>query len=178
MEDGSIEEHLAYHTTHVGDCFFIPAGRIHSIGAGNFLIEIQQSSNDTFRVYDFNRTDDLGNRRELHVEQARQALNFKAEADYRTHYSARLGEASLMVQCPQFTTRLIRTEQTMQVDYAAIDSFVILIAYEGEAKLTDAAGNEVLLQAGESLLLPASNSALTIEPQGITRFSCVETFIP
>ena len=178
VEDGSIEEHLAYHTTHVGDCFFIPAGRIHSIGAGNFLIEIQQSSNDTFRVYDFNRTDDLGNRRELHVEQARQALNFKAEADYRTHYSARLGEASLMVQCPQFTTRLIRTEQTMQVDYAAIDSFVILIAYEGEAKLTDAAGNKVLLQAGESLLLPASNSALTIEPQGITRFSCVETFIP
>ena len=58
VEDGSIEEHLAYHTTHVGDCFFIPAGRIHSIGAGNFLIEIQQSSNDTFRVYDFNRTDD------------------------------------------------------------------------------------------------------------------------
>lgn len=177
VEDGSLEEHLAYHTTHVGDCFFIPAGRIHSIGAGNFLIEIQQSSNDTFRVYDFNRTDDLGNRRELHVAQAREALNFHADSDYRTHYEARMDEPSMMVSCPQFTTRLIRTEHTISVDYTTTDSFVIFVAYEGEARITDAAGQQTLLRAGESLLLPAENTAVEIAPLGINRFSCVETYI-
>lgn len=177
VEDGTLEAHLANHDTHPGDCFFIPAGRIHSIGAGNFLIEIQQSSNDTFRVYDFNRTDAAGNRRELHVEQAKVALNYKAEAEYRTHYTPTLNAPALMVSCPQFTTRLIQADSPTEVDYRTTDSFVILIAYEGAARLTDGAGHTFTLRPGESVLLPAANESLKFEPEDGKCFSCVETFI-
>lgn len=177
LEDGSLEEHLAYHDTKAGDCFFIPAGRIHSIGADNFLIEIQQSSNDTFRVYDFNRTDAQGNRRELHVAQAQEALDYKAYDEYRSHYTAEQNVATLMVECPQFTTRLIKADQELVMNYADIDSFVILIAYEGSAQLTDSEGNTTTLAKGESILLPACNENLTITPVGGEQFSCVETFV-
>jgi mannose-6-phosphate isomerase len=177
LEDGSLEEHLAYHDTKAGDCFFIPAGRIHSIGADNFLIEIQQSSNDTFRVYDFNRTDAQGNRRELHVAQAQEALDYKAYDEYRSHYTAEQNAATLMVECPQFTTRLIKADQELVMNYADIDSFVILIAYEGSAQLTDSEGNTTTLAKGESILLPACNENLTITPVGGEQFSCVETFV-
>lgn len=177
LEDGTLEKHLAYHKTQVGDCFFIPAGRIHSIGAGNFLIEIQQSSNDTFRVYDFNRTDAQGNRRELHVAQAQEALDYKAYDEYRTHYAQPQNGVSMMVQCPEFTTRLMQTCETIELDYTEIDSFVILIAYEGEATLTDDMGNTTTLRKGESILLPACNETLTITPAAGEKFSCVETFV-
>ena len=177
LEDGSLEEHLAYHDTKAGDCFFIPAGRIHSIGADNFLIEIQQSSNDTFRVYDFNRTDAQGNRRELHVAQAQEALDYKAYDEYRSHYTAEQNAATLMVECPQFTTRLIKADQELVMNYADVDSFVILIAYEGSAQLTDSEGNTTTLAKGESILLPACNEKLTITPVGGEQFSCVETFV-
>lgn len=177
LEDGSLEEHLAYHDTKAGDCFFIPAGRIHSIGADNFLIEIQQSSNDTFRVYDFNRTDAQGNRRELHVAQTQEALDYKAYDEYRSHYTAEQNAATLMVECPQFTTRLIKADQKLVMNYADVDSFVILIAYEGSAQLTDSEGNTTTLAKGESILLPACNESLTITPVGGEQFSCVETFV-
>ena len=175
VEDGSIEEHLAYHTTHVGDCFFIPAGRIHSIGAGNFLVEIQQSSNDTFRVYDFDRTDANGNKRELHVAQAREALDYKAYPEYRTHYEAKDDCCTVLVDCPQFTTRRYALTKPFTSDCSDIDSFVIFIAYEGAALLRDAEGNEVALKAGEAVLFPASNASVTIEPQ-TPRFACLDTY--
>lgn len=177
LTDGTLTDHLAMHETHAGDCFFIPAGRIHSIGAGNFIVEIQQSSNDTFRVYDFDRTDAQGNKRELHVEQAREALNFKAEKEYRTHYTHQPDQPVELVTCPQFTTRLIEAEKGLQLDHSAIDSFVILIAYEGEAILTDAEGNAITLHAGQSVMFPASNSSIEIRPVSEGKFSCLETYV-
>ena len=177
LEDGTLTDHLARHDTHPGDCFFIPAGRIHSIGAGNFLVEIQQSSNDTFRVYDFDRMDDLGNKRELHVLQAREALNYKAEKEYRTHYEAKKDEVVQLVDCPEFTTRLLQLDKEISVDYRQIDSFVIYIAYEGAATLTDAEGNEVQLKAGQSVMFPAVNTGVTIRLEAGSSFSCLETFV-
>lgn len=177
LAEGTLTSHLAYHDTHPGDCFFIPAGRIHCIGAGNFLVEIQQSSNDTFRVYDFDRVDDLGNKRELHVEQARKALNYKAEPNYRTQYEPHPGQPVVLVNCPEFTVRLLQSAGEMTVDYAGIDSFVIYVAYEGKAMLTDSEGNELMLEAGQSVLFPAVNAAVRIEPVGNAGFSCLETFV-
>ena len=174
LADGTLMSHLSRHTTHAGDCFFIPAGRIHSIGAGNFLVEIQQSSNDTFRVYDFDRTDAQGHKRELHVEQAREALNYKAEADYRTHYTLQRNACTPLVDCPQFTTRLYQLDAPVTTDYSAIDSFVIVIAYRGAATLHHDGGC-IRLTAGESVLLPAVNSSITFQPEG-EGFEALETF--
>lgn len=174
LADGTLMQHLSRHTTHPGDCFFIPAGRIHSIGAGNFLVEIQQSSNDTFRVYDFDRTDAQGHKRELHVEQAREALDYKAQPDYLTHYTPQRNACVKLVDCPQFTTRLIQLDAPLTSSYADIDSFVIVIAYKGAATLAYDEG-ELHLQAGESVLLPATNRSITFKPEA-GGFEALETF--
>ena len=176
LADGSLCDHLCRYETHAGDCFYIPAGQIHSIGAGNLLIEVQQASNDTYRVYDFDRLDRNGRPRELHTELARQALDYRSRADYRTHYVERENEPVVLGRCPSFTMRLCRLTQTRQMDYRALDSFVVFIAFEGSARLTDAAGHEVPISAGETVLFPADNAGVTVEPLGPGRFSFIDTF--
>lgn len=174
LADGTLMNHLSRHETRPGDCFFIPAGRIHSIGAGNFLVEIQQSSNDTFRAYDFDRTDAEGHKRELHVAQAREALDYKAYPEYRTQYEPRPNDCTPLVDCPQFTTRLYELTAPLKADYTDIDSFVILIAFEGAATLRYAEG-ELTLRAGESVLFPATTEGVEIVPAA-GGFKALETF--
>lgn len=174
LADGTLMNHLSRHETRPGDCFFIPAGRIHSIGAGNFLVEIQQSSNDTFRVYDFDRTDAEGHKRELHVAQAREALDYKAYPEYRTQYEPHPNDCTPLVDCPQFTTRLYELTAPLKADYTDIDSFVILIAFEGAATLRYAEG-ELTLRAGESVLFPATTEGVEIVPEA-GGFKALETF--
>ncbi len=177
LADGTLTSHLNRCDTKPGDCFFIPAGRIHSICAGNFLVEIQQSSNDTFRVYDFDRTDAQGRKRELHVEQAREALDYAACPDFRTNYEDKENEAVMLVDCPQFTTRHFRLSRPVTEKHEGLDSFAILIAYEGEAEIVDAEGNITPLRAGESVLYPACNLWTEIRPKSGTQFCCLETYV-
>ena len=175
LADGTLMTHLQKHDTRPGQCFFIPAGRIHSIGAGNFLVEIQQSSNDTFRVYDFDRRDANGNPRELHIEQAKEALNYNDTEAYPVSYKPQPNRAVELVRCPQFTTSLYETEKPMTSDFSKIDSFVIFICFEGKADFTDDEGNTFTLQAGQSVLLPATMQKLDIVPQ--KNFRALETHI-
>lgn len=177
LQNGTLAEHLALHHTAPGDCFFIPAGRIHNIGAGNMVIEIQQNSNDTFRVYDFDRVDAHGNKRQLHVAQAREALNYKAVSNYRQPYTAQVNQPVSLVDCPQFTTRLLQVDEPVAIDYSTLDSFVIYIAYEGAAVLEDSEGNRVDLAKGHSVLFPAQNNSVKIFPKSESQFACLETFI-
>ncbi len=174
LSDGTLTQHLSRHTTHPGDVFFIPAGRIHSIGAGNFLVEIQQSSNDTFRVYDFDRRDAAGNTRELHVAQAREALDYKAYPDYRTHYTPLHNAATPVVDCPQFTTRLYDMDAPTEADYSQTDSFVILVCFEGSTEVAYDGGT-ASLHAGETLLLPADNAHALFTPSA-EGCKMIETF--
>ncbi len=174
LADGTLMSHLSRHETKPGDCFFIPAGRIHSIGAGNFLVEIQQSSNDTFRVYDFDRTDAQGNKRELHVAQAREALDYKAYPEYRTRYELQPDACTPLVACEQFNTRLYELSKPCTANYADIDSFVIVIAFEGSATLRYDEG-EVELKAGECVLFPATTQQVEMVP-GAEGFKALETF--
>ena len=175
LADGTLMNHLQRHQTQAGQCFFIPAGRIHSIGAGNFLVEIQQSSNDTFRVYDFDRRDAEGNPRQLHVEQAREALNYTDTDAAPVRYTPQRNAAVELVRCPQFITRLYEVDKPLSTDCADIDSFIILICFAGEAQITDDAGNAFALHAGQSVLVPATARRLTFRPQGT--FRALETFI-
>ena len=177
LNDGTLMQHLASYPSVAGDCYFIPAGCIHSIGSGNFVIEIQQTSDDTFRVYDFDRVDANGNKRQLHIAQACEALNFKMETDSRILYSAMANQPVDLVSCREFTTRLLQVDRATMLDYSDIDSFVIYIVYEGGALLEDSEGNSVDVVKGQSVLFPAQNNQVKIFPNEQKGFACLETFI-
>lgn len=177
LREGTICNLLRQHETHAGDCFFIPAGRIHSLGAGNFVIEVQQSSDDTFRVYDFNRYDADGRQRELHIDLARRALHYEAEDDYRTNYLPATNRPVTLVDSRPFTVRLHQHDRPIKLDYTDLDSFIIFVAFEGCARLTDSAGQVVELHAGESVLFPAENGTIEIVPNPSRPFGAIETFV-
>lgn len=174
---GNLTDYVVSHPSEAGCCFYIPAGRIHSIGKGNLLIEIQQSSNDTFRAYDFNRRDTKGNLRELHVEQACEALDYEWRDARPVSYRNQEEGISELLSTPEFTVRKIAVRSQLGIDYSDIDSFVVYIGISGQAQLTDSEGNKVTLKAGESLLLPAANSNVALQTAGDIPFECLETYI-
>ncbi len=159
-----------------GDVFFLPAGRIHSIGAGAFIAEIQQTSDVTYRIYDFNRTDDQGNKRELHTELAKEAINYEVLDDYRTKYELEKNEPVELVACPYFTTSIYDMTEDISCDYSELDSFVIFICVEGECTVVDNEGNEISMTAGETILLPASVLSVSILPKE-SGVKIIETYV-
>jgi mannose-6-phosphate isomerase len=162
--NNTITDVLQEYDIHSGDVFFLPAGRIHSIGAGAFIAEIQETSDITYRIYDFNRKDANGHTRELHTEQARDAINYEVLDDYRTHYEAEKNEPIELVACPYFTTSLYDMTEEINCDYSELDSFVIFICMEGSCKMKDNEGNELEVCAGETVLFPATTQDVTITP--------------
>ncbi len=159
VENDTVTDILKEYEVTPGDLFFLPAGRIHSIGAGCFIAEIQQTSNITYRIYDFNRTDAQGNPRELHTEQAVGAIDYKIEADYRTSYDREATDKEVdMVRCDYFTTSFMTLTKPCEIDYSGLDSFVIYICTEGEAVV-----NGVAFKRGETLLLPATTQKVNVE---------------
>lgn len=165
VHNNTITDVLQEYEIHPGDVFFLPAGRIHSIGAGAFITEIQQTSDITYRIYDFNRKDANGKTRELHTSQALDAINYEVLDDYRTKYEPLKDEPVELVACPYFTTSVYDMSEQISCDYSELDSFVIFICIEGSCLMTDNEGNEVRLGAGETVLLPATTQELTIVPQ-------------
>lgn len=164
VEDNTICNLLADYNVKAGDVFFLPAGRVHSIGAGCFIAEIQQTSNITYRIYDFDRRDAQGNARELHTELAKDVIDYDVLPDYKTDYTPAMNEAVELVECPYFTTNVIEADEEMLLDWADEDSFMILIVMEGSATVTDNEGNSLTAQAGQTLLLPATTQFVTILP--------------
>jgi mannose-6-phosphate isomerase len=172
VADDTICDALAQYSVKEGDCFFIPAGRIHSIGAGCFLAEIQQTSDVTYRIYDFKRKDKDGNYRQLHTQEASESINYTVLDDYRTHYQPQTNESQLLVECPYFTTAVYDLTEAMTIDYSELDSFVILIGMKGEGTLT-IDGETVAFSAGETILIPAS--AQEVRTEGTIKF--LETYV-
>ena len=166
IADNTITDLLAEYDIHAGDLFFLPAGRIHSIGAGAFIAEIQQTSNITYRIYDFNRVDANGNPRELHTEQSKAVIDYSVQDDYRTHYEATDDQRTELVSCPYFTTALYNLTKAHTIELASLDSFVIVICTEGEGTITDNNGEQMQVRQGESILVPATATSLDIVPNG------------
>ena len=162
-EDDTITDALAQYEVKEDDCFFLPAGRIHAIGTGCFLAEIQQTSDVTYRIYDFKRKDKDGNYRQLHTKEAAECINYTVEDDYRTHYEHKKNEGVTLVECPYFSTAVYDLDEPMTLDYSELDSFVILIGLKGEGTITDNEGNTVTISAGESILVPATTDTLKVE---------------
>lgn len=173
VADDTICDAIADYAVKEGDCFFLPAGRIHSIGAGCFLAEIQQTSDVTYRIYDFKRRDKDGNMRELHTEEAAESIDYHVEKDYQTHYQNRKNEGVELVRCPYFKTAVYDLDEPMQLDYSELDSFVVLIALDGEAELTDNENNRITLRAGQTVLYPATTKTIQVEG----RIKMLETYV-
>ena len=146
---------IATHESHQGDLYFLPAGRLHAIGAGNFLVEIQESSDITYRVYDFGRVDAQGKPRELHIEQAKEAIDYQVWPEYRTSYDS-TKPTSELIHCPYFTVHRVVVQVAAQVDLHT-DSFVVVVCLWGEANI-----NGIRVKQGETVLVPASENVLYI----------------
>ena len=173
VENDTICDALAQYNVKEGDCFFLPAGRIHAIGTGCFLAEIQQTSDVTYRIYDFKRKDKDGNYRQLHTKEAAECIDYHVENDYRTEYVPAKNQGVALVSCPYFSTAVYDLDEPMTLDYSELDSFVILIGMKGTGTITDNEGNTLTLNAGETILVPASTQTLKIE--GTVKF--LETYV-
>ena len=172
VEHDTITDALAQYEVHEGDVFFIPAGRIHAIGAGCFVTEIQQTSDVTYRIYDYKRKDKNGNYRELHTKEAAESINYTVLPNYRTEYQLSKNEGTQVVTCPYFTTAVYDLNEPMTLDYSELDSFVILIAVKGSGTLS-ADSETIPFQMGDTVLLPATTKEVKVE--GTVKF--LETYV-
>ena len=175
VENNTIMDVLQRYNVHEGDVFFLPAGRVHAIGSGCFIAEIQQTSNITYRIYDYNRKDANGKGRELHTELAKDAIDYTLYPDYRTHYKAHTNATVQLANCKYFTTNLIDLDTIMVRDFSQLDSFVVYICMEGRATLRDNKGNEILVHQGQTVLIPADTDGGTMSPVPGAKF--METYI-
>lgn len=170
VENHTIMEVLNREKVYQDDVFFIPAGRIHTIGKGCLIAEIQQSSDITYRIYDYDRRDVNGNPRELHIEQALDAIDFQVYPEYKTHWEKEMNQATPVVSCPYFTTNVILADKNMVRNYQGLDSFVILMCLEGKCKVQD-----VVLDKGDCILIPACFKDILLEC--ISPFKILEVYI-
>lgn len=176
LEKGKLTELLRFEEVNAGDVFFIPAGRVHAIGKGIIVAEIQQTSDITYRIFDYDRTDTNGNQRELHTDWALDAIDFNFAPGYKSQYSATINQPSEIVRCSFFTTNILPIDQPLTRDLAKIDSFVIYIVTEGSLIIEWNSDNMEIFK-GDTILIPASlNEYRLIPVGGIARL--LEVYIP
>ena len=162
LDDNTLLELMNQEQVKAGDTFFINAGKIHAIGAGVMLAEIQQTSDLTYRVYDFDRRDAQGNTRELHTEQALEAIDFSADHNFRVDYPRKQNTCNAMVDSPYFTTNFLPLHGTIEQDLSDRDSFSIWIVVDGTVRLQTEGGG-LILSKGETCLVPAAVKSLQLE---------------
>lgn len=164
IANGTVEDVLQFYPVQPGDTFMIPAGTVHAIGKGVLLAEIQQPSDITFRVFDWNRVDDEGNSRELHVQEALEAIDFEHQTDnFKVEYQPQLNKTVRLVRSQYFNTSLLEFDQPLNKSFVEIDSFVIYMCLDGQILL--AYGDErERLETGEVVLIPAEMEEVQLLP--------------
>ena len=163
VADGSIVDALARYDVAPGDVFFLPAGRIHAICSGCFIAEIQQTSDITYRIYDYNRPGLDGKPREVHTELAKDAIDYKVYPSYKTDYTPAEDEEVVLAECPYFTTSVLDLTLPFAKDLSELDSFVVVMCLSGSGTL-EVDGEEVPIGQGETVLIPASADDLCCIP--------------
>ena len=154
FKNGQLEEILNYEEVKEGDVFFMPAGRVHAIGKGIVVAEIQQTSDVTYRIYDFNRVDSHGQARELHTELAVDAIEYRHESSYRTEYQPINNQSVKLVECPYFTTNILPLTSNVERDFTELDTFVIYTCLEGDCAIFWE-DQTLAIAKGDSILVPA-----------------------
>ena len=162
-KNGKLTELLHYDKTDEGDVFFIPAGRVHAIGKGALVAEIQQTSDVTYRIFDYNRKDDEGNERELHTDFAVDAIDFSYKDEYKTKYEVELNKSSEVVSCNYFTTNILKFDSSIEKNYNQLDSFIIYINLDGDFEI-EYNGGTITVNKGETVLIPASLETFQLKP--------------
>ena len=176
VADGSIVDVLARHEVHPGDVFFIPAGRVHAICSGILLCEIQQSSDVTYRLFDYHRLGLDGKPRQLHTDEALDAIDFNVYANYRTAYSPVDEGAVRIVDCRYFVVSVLSTSTQLRRNLLAEDSFVTLSCLSGRGVIRTASGNTVELHKGMSCLVPAVEADFDVQALDGDAFRLLESF--
>jgi len=163
FNNGKLKELLNFEKVNAGDVFNVPAGRVHALGPGVCLAEIQQTSDTTYRIYDWDRVDDKGMSRELHVEQALGAIDFNHYADYKIDGKPIMNVSKNLVTSPHFTTNILAIDKPVERDYYSLDSFVILLCTEGKFTMAYEGGKENV-RKGETVLIPADIHVVQLIP--------------
>jgi mannose-6-phosphate isomerase len=175
LNNKTLKEILNFEKVKAGDVFFTPSGRVHAVGAGILLAEIQQTSDITYRIYDWDRVDDKGKSREMHTELALDAIDFKFYGNYRTDYKLSLNQTINITDCKYFTTGLLYFDKPVEKEYNFIDSFVIYMCLEGKIDIKYGLGLSESMVAGETVLIPASLKNLNLVPAGKAKI--IEVYI-
>lgn len=164
VEDGTLADLLKFYPVQPGDTFMIPAGTVHAIGKGVLLAEIQQPSDVTFRIFDWNRVDDEGNPRELHTAEALEAIDFDLNlGTFKVDYKPELNKTIPLVHSEYFNTNLIEFDQVLTKSFAQIDSFVIYMCLEGFMHL-EYGDEHIVFKTGDVVLIPAEMEEVTFVP--------------
>jgi mannose-6-phosphate isomerase len=169
LNNKTLKEILNFEKVKAGDVFFTPSGRVHAVGAGILLAEIQQTSDITYRIYDWDRVDDEGKPREMHTELALDAIDFKFYEKYNTDYKLSLNQTINIADCKYFTTGLLYFDRPVEKEYNFIDSFVIYMCLEGKIDIEYGPGLSESMVAGETVLIPASLKYINLVPAGKAR---------
>lgn len=165
LENNQLQDILSYYPVKESDVFFIPAGRVHAICKGILLAEIQQTSDITYRIFDWNRKDKEGKSRELHTDLALDAIDYKRYNDYKIEYPKDQNTPNEILHNKYFTTNYIHANKKVQRDYYALDSFVVYMCISGSANLDyEESEEKTNIVQGESILIPASISYIDIQP--------------
>jgi len=176
LRNNELPQILNYEKVKPGDVFFIPAGRVHAIGSGIVLAEIQQTSDITYRIFDWNRKDGLGNERELHTEQALDAIDFNSYDNYKTDYTSEKNTSSEIIKNQYFQTNILDFDENIEKNYNQLDSFVIYMCLEGEFEINYYESETIKIKKGETVLIPAVIEHLILIP--VVQSKLLEVFIP
>ncbi len=175
LDNDTVEELLHHVPVNRGDVFFIPAGLVHAIGKGVVVAEIQQSSDVTYRIYDFKRRDDQGNERELHTDEALDVIDFSASRSPKTPYTAELNQLTPLVSCEYFNTGIIRFNESLDRNYGSLDSFVAYMCLEGVMEIRWNK-DSLKVRAGDTVLVPAVIDEVQLVP--LMETVLLEVFVP
>jgi len=166
LNSGNLKNILNIEKVTAGDTFFIPPGRVHAIGPNILLAEIQQTSDLTYRIYDWGRLGDDGKPRELHTDMALDVIDFNVYKKYKTEYKQQKNKTSNIIKCPYFTTNILEFDTTVNKDYNLIDSFVIFMCIQGSFEIKYNKGDTEKINYGETVLLPAVLKNISLTPKG------------
>jgi len=164
LNNGTIEEIVNRVSVTKGDVIYIPAGRVHSIGKGVVLAEIQQTSDITYRIYDWNRKGLDGNLRELHTDLAIDVINFDKPKNNKEDITIEENKTSTLIDCPVFKTNIIKLDNTIEKDYFTTDSFIVYMCIDGSAEIITSGNENVQITTGETVLIPNEITTVRIKP--------------
>ncbi len=174
LQMGKVENLLQKVPVTKGDVFFIPAGLVHAIGKGVVVAEIQQSSDITYRIFDYKRTDNEGNERELHTDQALGVINFSASKEPKTVYQPKLNEICNLVDCEYFSTNLLKFDTALTRNYGTLDTFVAYMCLEG-SMIIEFEDEKTIVNQGDTVLVPACINELGLVPE--SQVTLLEVYI-